>query len=185
MSAVSGLLRVGEASLTVRTIAARQRGSMAYYYAILLALVVTGAVVGYLVARYLFRTDGALGVPFGFSGGAIAYLLVVRRVAMTRFRSRMVRKGHPPDLQLHMEITPEALLYNLGGIRQIADWSAVSELFESRGYWIFLVQSSPYFAPKRFFETVAAEKAFVASALAHMGDDARARSKTAVAFAAS
>jgi hypothetical protein len=97
----------------------------------------------------------------------------------------MVQKGHPPNLQLRVEITPEALLYSVGGIRQIADWSAVSELFENRGYWIFLVQSSPYFAPKRFFENVSAEKTFVASALAHMSDDARARSKTAVAFAAS
>jgi hypothetical protein len=185
MSAVSGLLQVGEASRTVRTIAARQRGSLVYYYAILFALAVAGGVVGYLVARFVMHVDGDVGVPFGFSGGAIVYLFVVRRVAIKRFRSRMVQKGHPPDLQLRMEITPEALLYSLGGIRQIADWSAVSELFESRGYWIFLAQSSPYFAPKRFFESFAAEKAFVASALAHMSDDARARSKKAVAFAAS
>jgi hypothetical protein len=183
MSAVSGLLRVGEASATVRTIGARQRGSTLWYYAMLFGSLGGGALGGNLVARYVTHSDPELGFWLGFLAGLVLYALAGRRVTVALFRARMEHKGHPPFFQLEMDVTPEALLYRLGDVRQSAAWSAVSEVFESRGYWIFLAQSSPFFAPKRFFENPAAEKAFLRAALERMSEDARGRSRQAVAFA--
>jgi hypothetical protein len=183
MATVSGLLRVGEATATVRTIGARQRGSMLWYYAMIFATFGGGALGGNLIARYVTHSDPEIGAGWGFVAGVILYALTARRLSLALFRSRMERKGHPPLFQLEMDVTPEALLYRLGDVRQTAPWSAVSELFESRGYWIFLVQSSPFFAPKRFFENRAAEKAFLRAALECMSEDARSRSQQAVAFA--
>ena len=183
MASVSGLLRVGEATPTVRSIGARQRGPVAFYYAILVGAVVLGGLCGNLFARFVTHGDADFATIMGVTAGAFAYLLLARRLTVARFRARMVQKGHPPLLELDIEITPDALLYRIGDIRQSAPWRAVSEVFESRGYWIFLVQSAPFFAPKRFFENPAAEKAFMRAALERMSDEARSRSRQAITFA--
>jgi hypothetical protein len=60
----------------------------------------------------------------------------------------------------------------------------VSELYRAKGYWIFLVQSEPWFAPDRFFVSDDEKRAFIAEALSHMSEAARARSQEAVKFAA-
>jgi len=183
MAAVSGLLRIGEATSTLRSIGARQRGSSFFYSAIVFGMIIAGGICGNLLALYVVHSDAEFGTIIGVVAGSAGYLLIARPLTIARFRSRMVEKGHPPLLPLEVETTPEALLYRIGDIRQTAPWSAVSELFESRGYWIFLVQSSPFFAPKRFFENPAAEKAFLRAALERMSEDARGRSQQAVAFA--
>lgn len=183
MTAVSGLLRIGEATPTLRSIGARQRGSVYFYYMIMFGMIAAGGVCGNILARYVGHFDIEAATIFGTTAGALAYVFVARRLTTARFRSRMVEKGHPPLLQLEVEITPDAIRYKVGDIRHTAPWSAVSELFESRGYWIFLVQSSPFFAPKRFFESLPAEKAFLRAALERMTEDARGRSQEAVAFA--
>jgi hypothetical protein len=185
MATVSGLLRVGEASPAVGSIAARQRGSVLSYYAILVGAIVAGGSCGNLFARFVAHSDVDFATITGIVAGAVVYLFIARPLTVARFRSRMAQKGHPAFLHLEVEITPEALLYRIGDVRQSAPWSAVSELFESRGYWIFLVQSAPFFAPKRFFENVAAEKAFVSAALERLSEEARARSRQAVSFAGS
>jgi hypothetical protein len=183
MTAVSGLLRIGEATPTMRSIGARQRGSNFFYYAILFGTIAAGGFCGNLFARYVGYFDTEPATLIGVGVGTTAYMFIARPLTTARFRSRMVQKGHPPLLQIEVEITPDTLLYRVGDIRHAAPWSAVSELFESRGYWIFLVQSSPFFAPKRFFEGPAAEKAFLRAALERMSEDARGRSEDAVAFA--
>ena len=182
MAAVSGSLRIGEASATARAIGARQRGPSAAYSAIAIGLMIVGAICGGLFSSYVLHDEFA-GIAIGWAAGAAAYLLIARPLTVARFRSRMAKKGFSEFLPLELEVAPDALHYRLGEIRQSASWSAVSEVFENRGYWIFLAQSAPFFAPKRFFESPAAEKAFLAAALAHMSPDARARSRKAAAYA--
>ncbi len=179
MTSVSGLLKIGEANAACRDIGARQRGTAITYYVALVALGLGGAAIGY----FAWAPDRNLGAAVGWVCGAILYALTARRFTMMLFRRRLVEKGSPLNLPLGMEIAPDTLRYDVGDVQHIAKWSCVSELFRSHGYWIFLVQASPWIAPKRFFADGDAERAFIKDALAHMNEAARARSRVAVAFA--
>lgn len=197
MASVSGLLKIGEAQATIQTIAKRQRGSAYVFYLVLFALMIGGMFAGIAVTfAAFFVLDlakiyydwnvGLVSVVVGWVGlilGLILYQRICKRLTVARFRKRLIQKGTPPELPLRMEIAAEDLLYDVGDVKHIAKWSCVSEVFPNHGYWIFLAQSSPYFAPKRFFVDINAERAFVKDALSHMSEAARGRSKDAVAFA--
>jgi len=137
---------------------------------------------GFLVGRYA-RLDEILCACAGALVGLFGYAYVCRRFTVWRFRTKLQDKGTPLHMNLRMELTPEALVYEVQDIYHRAKWSGVSELFPNRGYWIFIAQSSPFFAPKRFFASEAEERAFVREALGHMSERARARSEAAVKFA--
>lgn len=196
MTSVSGLLKIGEAQATLQSIGRRQRGSQFIFVLVLLALMVAGIFLGTVIAPIIDRFLGGAKTPddwwsgavrggaFGMAGAALVYRFVVgKRMLLGRFRKLLIEKGSPPELSLCMETTTEALHYDVGELKHIAKWSCVSEVFSNHGYWIFLAQSSPFFAPKRFFADTDAERAFIKDALAHMSEAARARSKDAVAFA--
>jgi len=70
-----------------------------------------------------------------------------------------------------------------GAVHAVAPWVAVTEVFETKGYWIFMVGMNPWHVPKRFFGDVAAERDFIRAALAHFDSGSRDRSKKAVTFA--
>ena len=196
MTCVSGLLKIGEAQSTLRNIGKRQRGSAYVFYLILVALMIGGMVAGVTITFAVFLVldfakihhdwdVGSVSMWVGWFGmfvGVILYQRICKRLTVARFRNRLIQKGTTPELPLGMEIAPEDLLYDVGDVKHVAKWSCVSEVFPSHGYWIFL-ESSPYFAPKRFFANVDGERAFLKDALAHMSEAARGRSKEAVAFA--
>lgn len=115
----------------------------------------------------------------------MAYTTLGRPFVVRRFRKNMVNRGLDTRWHHTLTLTDSALDLQAGPVRQSAEWSAVTELFKVREYWIFLVQMGPWFAPSRFFSNVDDEKSFVRLALSHMSEDARTRSKDAVTFAAS
>ena len=197
MQSVSGLLKIGEAQATLKSVGRRQRGATYSYYLVMFALAIFGAAVGYFIFVFLGRVlagtavgsfawqfDPVFGGGIGATCGILSYPIICKRLTLMRFRKRMVDRGFPRELSLNMEIAPDKLRYGIGEVQHIAEWSAVTELFASRGYWIFLVQMSPWFLPKRFFADHNAEMTFVAEALAHMNEASRLRSPDAVAFAA-
>jgi hypothetical protein len=179
---VSGTLQVGEANATARSVGARQRGPALYFYGILLVFGALGALAGGLLAPRIADIATGDGAFYGFMAGILLYALTARRLTVYVFRRRFARKGLPQMLPLSLQITGEALIYELGDVRNVAKWRCVTEIFCSSGYWIFLVQSAPWFAPIRFFATRADERAFVAAALAQMSVEAQARSPDAAAF---
>ncbi len=180
MPSVSGVLRLGEAQATAAATAVRTRGAAWPYTLLLLVLVVGGGCAGYFVFP---PEDRPPGIVFGAGLAFLLFSPLSRGLLIARFRRLMTAKGIPLDLALRIEITDAALVYELGGVNHTAKWSAVTELFEKRGYWIFLVQSTPYYAPQRFFADQASEKTFVAAALARMSEAARQQSPDAVHFA--
>jgi hypothetical protein len=137
---------------------------------------------GAIIERAFKISNGLVGFMVGVAAGAFAYRLLGPRLILWRFRKRLADRAISMDLPLSMELTAEKLEYSVGDVQQFATWNAVTDLFESHGYWIFLVQASPWFAPKRFFENPAAEAAFIADALAHMTDEAKSRSPDATRF---
>jgi MFS family permease len=194
MTSVSGLLKIGEAQATMRDIGKRTRGSAYIYTFLLLAMVIGGMIAGAVVAQLIFLAFDAEKVPYdsvvwsiilvwlGVAAGFTAYCKFAMRLLVRRHKKRLIEKGMSPECPLSLEIAPDALLYEVGDEKRIAKWSSVSELFMSHHYWIFLVQSAPYFLPTRFFANHNTEAAFIAEALAHMNEAARARSRDAVAF---
>jgi hypothetical protein len=178
-TSVTGMLKVGEASATMQDVGTRQRGPRYTYYLLMFGLMLGGAVIGGVI----YQPNAGAGSMIGMGVGLFVYAAFARRWTVARFRKRMIEKGFAVELPLSLKIAPDTLEYQVGEVRHIAPWDAVSELFSSRGYSIFLVQSSPFFAPKRFFVDQNAEREFIATALAHMSVAARGRSPRAVEFA--
>jgi len=178
MTNVSGVLRVGEAAPAVRDIAARLRGANMAYVVVVVVLAIAGAVAGRLIAP----GNDASGL-MGAGAGALLYALVAKRIALWRYRRKFTERGFSNELTLRLEIGDDTLCYVVGDVTESAPWRAVSELFQSHGYWIFLVQGSSWFAPRRFFADVNTERAFVRAALERMSEEAKERSTHATVFA--
>jgi hypothetical protein len=176
--AIAGVLRVGEANATMEAVGRRQRGSRWIFLAVLAIIDVAGAFAG----AKLWPERPDFGIIAGVGIATLIYVNLARRWTVARVRSRLAQRGVALELQLSMQIQPEALFYRVGDVDQKAAWHAVTELFHSRQYWIFLVQGSAWFAPQRFFVDKEAERAFVGEALSRMSEAARARSFDAIAF---
>ena len=191
MVAVSGELRAAEASGAMAAINTRRQGSRTSYYLFMLALYAGGAVAGFVVGLILknfglwAEADPALTTVAGLWVGIIAYPVFVRRWANARFRRRMTDRGLDLDFQHRLEVSEDGLILESAGVRSVAAWHAVTDLFRAKGYWVFLVRTAPWFLPSRFFVDQAVEKAFLRAALEHMTPEARARSQKAETFAKS
>jgi hypothetical protein len=184
MTSITGTIRIGEANKACAKIGRRQRGSIFFYYALMIGFVLVGGGLGY--SADLYGIPRLFGIELWLVGGwlgIIAYLYFGRKIGLWRFRKRTESKGTPLEMPMHMEAGPDGLVYELAGIYHRAPWERVTELFAAKGYWIFLVNVSPWFAPKRLFANEAAERAFVREALAHMTEESRTRSAKAVKFA--
>jgi hypothetical protein len=186
---VSGILRVGEAAPVGARVARRTsgvtllRGVMAALPPLLAGA--AGAVLENLAWRFAGHPDVddvMIGYVAGVVLGWLAWRPLFLKWSVGRFRKRFSAQGQALDLPLSLVIESDALIYSLGLVEQRARWSAVTELFPVSGYWVFIVQSAPFWAPDRFFSDEAARRAFIGEALAHMSDDARKRSPKAEAY---
>jgi hypothetical protein len=181
MASINGTIRIGEANAACATVGERQRGSSIIFYLVILAFPFGGLLLGLAVELLVKGNDW-----FAFAGvciGLICYRLFGRKVVLWRFRRQTTSKGIPLDMPVCMTVSPDSLSYELADVAQRAKWTAVSELFWASGYWVFLVQVTPWYAPMRLFKDKDAERAFVREALSYMSDAARERSPDAVAFA--
>jgi len=186
---VSGILRVGEAAgVGVRV--ARKTGGFPLLRGVIAAgPPVLAGFAGGVLENLAWRLTGhpdvgdvLTGYVAGVALGWLAWRPIYLRWRVARFRKRFAAQGQALELPLSLAIEPDALLYSVGSVEQRARWSAVTELFPVPGYWVFIVQSTPFWAPDRFFPDDAARRAFIAGALAHMTDEARKRSAKAGAF---
>jgi hypothetical protein len=187
---ISGDLEAGEAAGAARAIALRQRGPVWIYYVLLLALMggFFLAALGLDVAfemlarrRVIEPTLAGLG---GLLIGWVVYVLFSRPWSIRRFRRRMEDRGLSRRFPYSVTVDDQGLAIQSGRIRKTAEWASVTEVFKARSYWVFLVQMEAWVAPARLFPDLAAERAFIAAALARMSEGARKRSPEAVTFAA-
>jgi hypothetical protein len=120
----------------------------------------------------------ALSVEFAIVG-LIVGALVVQRIAGPLMRKALTERGQPYEQQLTFRLTPEGIVYDLTDLTMTARWSCVSDLYRTRKYWVFLVQSSAMVLPRRFFATREDELNFIAQAMSQMPAAAQERSPDA------
>lgn len=144
---------------------------------LLTCMLAVGVPVGALMSGSWL--DAAISVEFAFLGLA-AGVFVVQRFAGPSMKKALAARGQAYERSLTLRLTPEALVYDLEDLTMAARWGCVTDLYRTRRYWVFLVQSSAMVLPRRFFATPEAEIAFISDALSRMTDDARARSPDAV-----
>jgi hypothetical protein len=192
MVSISGEMEAAEANGTLWAVRKRQQGSRIHFYLLMFGLIIGGALIGLLVCIVLSATGVMPNINFdpliviaGMWIGLIVYAHLATPWAIRRVRRRMADRGLKTRFPYSLEISDQEFAMQSGAMRAVTPWSAVTEIFRSKGYWIFMVQITPWYAPARFFPDQAAEKAFIKEALSHMTSQARARSPDAEAFASS
>jgi hypothetical protein len=173
----TGTLAAGESSAAMAYIKARRGLSPRQMKAILLVcMLAVGIPVGaWASGSWLAAT---LSVEFAILGLG-AGLLLVQRLAGPSMRRALAERGQAYEQSLTLRLTSEALVYDLGDLTVTARWPCVTDVYKTRKYWVFLVQSSAIVLPRRFFTTAKAECDFIVEATSRLTDAARARSPDA------
>lgn len=173
----TGVLAAGESSAALAYIKARRGLSPRQT---MLILVICMCALGIPVGAWTSSSwlDAVLPVEFAIVG-FIAGALIVRRASVPLMRRALIERGQTYEQQLTLRLTPEAIVYDLADLTMIARWSCVTDLYRTRKYWVFLVQSSAMVLPRRFFATREDEREFIAQAMSLMPATAQDRSPDA------
>ncbi len=176
----TGTLTVGESASAMAYIKARRGVSPRQTKAILVAcMLVFGIPAGAWVSgSWLTAT---LSVEFALMGLGVG-LLIIQKLAGPLMRRALAEREIAYEQPLTFRLTPDALVYDLADLTMTARWLCVTDLYQTRKYWVFLVQSSAMVLPRRFFATKEAERGFIVEAMSRMTDAARARSQDAARF---
>lgn len=172
-----GVLAAGETTAAMAYIKARRGVSPRQMKVILLlCMLVVGIPIGaWATGSWL---DATISVEFSFIGLGLG-VLIIQRLAGPSLRKALADRGQAYEQALTLRLTPEVLIYDMADLTMTARWSCVTDLYQTRKYWVFLVQSSAMVLPRRFFATPQAEHDFIVEAMSHMTDVARARSPDA------
>lgn len=100
----------------------------------------------------------------------------------TLIRKALTERGQAYEQQLTFRLTPEGIVYDLTDLTMVARWSCVTDLYQTRKYWVFLVQSSAIVLPRRLFTAREDELNFIARAVSQMPAAAQERSPDATKF---
>ena len=173
----TGILAAGETTTAMAYIKGRRGVSPRHMKLILLVcMLAIGIPIGAWVSDSWVAAT--VSVEFAFIGLGVG-LLIIQRLSDPSMRKALVERGQAYEQPLTLHLTSEALVYDLGDLTMTANWRCVTDLFATRKYWVFLVQSSATILPRRFFITPEAEHNFIAEAMSRMTDAARARSSDA------
>ena len=183
MLEVSGIIVAGESNAAMAYVKGRRGLSPRQVKAILFACVFA---IGWPLAAWMSDSwlTGLVSAE-GAGIGTIAGLVLIQLVAGPAMRRALAKRGQAYEQDVTFRLSPDAISFDLGDLAMTARWSGVTDLYRTRKYWVFLVQSSAMVLPRRFFASSEAERAFVAEALSRMTEAARARSPDAVKVAGS
>jgi hypothetical protein len=178
MMEASGVLAAGESNAAMAYVKARRGVSPRQRIAVLLVCMLA---IGIPLGTWASGSwlTAMMSVEFAIAGLVLG-VLVVQGLAGPAMRKALAERGQKFELALTLRLTPEALVYDLADLTMTAGWPCVSDLYRTRRYWVFLVQSSAMVLPRRFFVTPEAERQFITEAMSRMTDTARARSPDGV-----
>ena len=173
----TGILAAGETTAAMAYIKGRRGVSPRQIKLILLVcMLAIGIPVGAWASESWLAAT--ISVEFAFLGLGLG-ILIIQRLAGPSLRKALAKRSQAYEQALTFRITPECLVYDLGDLTMTANWRCVTDLYRTRRYWVFLVQSSAMILPRRFFATAKAEHDFIGEATSRMTDAARARSPDA------
>ena len=183
MMEATGVLAAGESTSAMAYIKTRRGVSPSQMKAILAAcMLIVGIPLGaWSSGSWLAAT---MSVEFAIIGLAVG-VLIIQRLAGPSLRKVLAERGQAYEQTLTLRLTSEAVVYELADLTMTAKWPCVTDLYQTRKYWVFLVQSSAMVIPRRFFATPEAERDFIFEATSRITDAARARSPDAVRVSAS
>jgi len=169
MLQVAGEIHAGEAADAMREVARRQRGSIGVYWLRMLSFPAVGGLVGYGLAfllSFVIDSSALFAAPvIGFVIGYVIWSQRAKRFVLKRFRREMATRNLQLRYPTSFTVDDEGLHCISGPVSSSAEWSAVTDLFLEQGYWVFMVQMSPWVCPRRLFTTPADERAFITGAL--------------------
>lgn len=190
MTIIEGELEAGEAQSALAAVAQRQRGSPFIYVVALVFFMTIAAALATAAAWFFTLTRGQFAAiePWALIVGGwtgwLAYLAFSRTLLVRQFRRRSFERNLALRTRQSIQVDDEGLTLRSGSVRRIASWSAVTDVFKVRGYWVILVQMEPWLIPARFFPAITEERVFIAQILDRVGPDTVKRSQGAVRFAA-
>lgn len=176
----SGVLAVGESATAMAYVKARRGVSPRQMKAIVFVCMMAVGIPLGAWASGSWRA-AIVSVELAIFGLGVG-MVIVQRLAGPSMRKALVERGQAYEQALTLRLTADALVYDLADLTMNARWSCVTDLYQTRKYWVFLVQSSAMVLPRRFFKTPEAERDFIVEAISRMTDAARARSPDATKF---
>lgn len=176
----TGVLAVGESAVAMAYVKARRGLSPRQVKGILLICVLA---IGIPLAAWASGSwiAAILSVEAAIVGLVIG-VVIIQRLTGPSMRKALAERGQSYELTLTLRLTPEALVYDLADFTITARWRCVTDLYQTKKHWVFLVQSSTVVLPRRFFSTPDAEREFISEAISRMTDAARSRSPDATRF---
>ncbi len=174
----TGILGVGETTAALAYIKGRRGVSPRQMKVILVACMLA---VGIPLGAWMSGSwsAAAMSVEFAVVGLGVG-LMAIQLLAGPSKRKALAERGQAYEQSLTLRLTSEAMIYELADLTMTARWPSVTDLYQTRKYWVFLVQSSAMVLPRRFFTTPEAERDFIVEAMSRMTEAARARSPDAI-----
>ena len=184
MAIISGEFRLAETGDVTRVLLRRLLGWRRFAPLAALAIFFAGLLMTSAVIAAVAAPDVRASAVIGADGALCTVALYLwawlwRGVILRAWR----RRGVPDPMRIRVETTAEAMLFAVGEVTTRFPWMEVSEITPSRTRWVVVAHYSAWGIPRRFFQDVPAERAFVADVLSRLSPEARARSDEAAAFA--
>lgn len=174
----TGVIAAGESAAAMAYIKGRRGVSPRQMKLILLICMLT---VGIPLGAWISDSwlAAIVSVEFAFVGLGVG-LVIIQRLVGPSMRKALAERAVSYEQPLTLRLTPDAIVYDLADLTMTARWRCVTDLYQTRKYWVFLVQSSAMVLPRRFFTTPDAEREFIIEATSRMTDAARLRSADAI-----
>lgn len=183
---VEGEIRVGEANAACRVVARR----LALGWWVLPLMLAMGVVLGLtgcgleaILRAFVKLPPLPLGLILALGLYLWPVLPAYRGMINARYKRKLADRGVSGPLPSSWEITEEGFVYRIAGMEKTARWDAISEVFQTKGWWVLIAQGEGFYLPRRLFPAPAAERDFIASVLARLTEPAAKRSRAAAVFA--
>jgi hypothetical protein len=188
MARAAGDYVLGAAGREARLLAQRLwTGPKRFGFAVYVAFALFGLWGMGWAGAHFFARDSAL-----LQGGLTMALMLVYVVPLTfaylAWRERAVKRiwadrGETDSWPMEWIVDETGFTIIQPAQQTTIAWAAVSEIFPARKHWLILANTAAHCVPKHCFADAAAERAFIAEALARLSPAARKRSPEAIAFA--
>jgi hypothetical protein len=187
MERAAGDFVLGEGAIAARTLARRLwTGPRRFGFAVYTLFALFGLWgVGWVGARFVSGDPLTQG---GVTMGLMILYIVPLSFIYLGWRQRAIKRiwserGQVDPLPMQWIVDETGFTVIQTGQETRIAWDAVSEIIPARKHWLILANMAAHTVPRRCFADVAAERAFIAAAVAQLSQAARARSPEAMALA--